>query len=82
MMAGKIVIFVQFGFIVLFVYALSSEYRANPYQQQWITDTAWPLQYLLNGYLAAALVGVFIGGAVLLAAEYLRDRRGGLKTRI
>lgn len=81
---GRIIVFVQFAFIVLFVYALSSEYRSNPYQQNWITDNAWPLQYFLNGYLAAGLIGVLIGGAVLLIADYLqgKNRRGGLKTAI
>ena len=74
-MAGKILIFTQFGFIVLFVYALSAEYRANPYQQQWIASNAPALQYFLDGYLAAGLIGVFIGGAVLLLADYFRSRR-------
>ena len=74
MMKGKIIVFGQFVFIVLFVYALSSEYRANAYQQAWVMNNAWPLQYVLNGYLAAGLVGVMLGGAVLLAADYLREK--------
>ena len=83
-MAGKIIIFAQFGLIVLFVYALSAEYRSNAYQQDWISANASPLQYLLNGYLAAGLIGILIGGATLLLADYLRqrERRGGLKTAI
>ena len=74
MMKGKIIVFGQFVFIVLFVYALSSEYRANPYQQDWVVNNAWPLQYFLNGYLASGLIGVVLGGAVLLAADYRREK--------
>ena len=73
-MKGKIIVFGQFVFIVLFVYALSSEYRANAYQQEWIARNAWPLQYVLSGYLAAGLVGVTLGGAVLLVADYFREK--------
>ncbi|PWT76783.1 MAG: hypothetical protein C5B60_03730 [Chloroflexi bacterium] len=73
-MKGKIIVFGQFVFIVLFVYALSSEYRANVFQQEWVTSNAWPLEYLLNGYLAASLIGVTLGGAVLLLADYIRER--------
>lgn len=73
-MRGKIIVFGQFVFIVVFVYALSSEYRANAYQQDWVVTNAWPLQYFLNGYLAAGLIGVMLGGAVLLAADYVREK--------
>src|SRR3989454_8770481 len=71
---GYIVIFAQFGLIVLFVYGLSAEYRSNAYQQDWISSNAPWLQYLLNGYLVAMLLGIFIGGGVLLAADYWRNR--------
>ena len=74
MKRGYIFIFAQFGLIVLFVYGLSAEYRSNVYQQDWIARNAPLLQYFLNGYLAAMLLGVFIGGGVLLAADYWRNR--------
>ena len=74
MKRGYIFIFAQFGLIVLFVYGLSAEYRSNVYQQDWIASNAPLLQYFLNGYLAAMLLGVFIGGGVLLAADYRRNR--------
>ena len=82
MMRGKIVLFLQFLLIVVLVVALSSEYQANQYQQSWIAANAPWLQYLLNGYMAAALIGILIGAAVLLVADIWRTRRrrGGLKT--
>ncbi|HVH14342.1 MAG TPA: hypothetical protein VNA15_01315 [Candidatus Angelobacter sp.] len=79
---GHLFIYAQFGLIVLFVYALSEEYRANAYQQDWISSNAPLLQYLLNGYLAAMFLGIFIGGGVLLVADYWRNRnkKSSLKT--
>jgi len=71
---GHLFIYAEFGLIVLFVYGLSAEYRSNAYQQDWISSNAPILQYLVNGYLAAMLLGVFIGGGVLLAADYQRNR--------
>ena len=71
---GHIFVYAQFGLIVLFVYGLSAEYRSNPYQQDWISNNAPLLQYLVNGYLFAMLVGIFIGGGVLLAGDYWRNR--------
>ena len=84
MMRGKIVIFLQFVFIVLLVYALSAEYQSNRYQQQWVLATVPWLQYLLNGYMAAALIGILIGGTFLLVADILRNRsrRSALKTAV
>lgn len=71
---GYLFIYAQFGLIVLFVYGLSAEYRSNAYQQNWISSNAPFLQYLVNGYLVAMLLGVFIGAGVLLAADYWRNR--------
>jgi hypothetical protein len=71
---GYLVIYAQFGLIVLFTYGLSAEYRSNAYQQHWISNNAPLLQYFLNGYLAAMLLGIFIGGGVLLAADYWRSK--------
>ena len=82
MKRGHVVIFAQFGLIVLFVYGLSAEYRSNAYQQDWISSNAPLLQYFLNGYLAAMLLGIFIGGGFLLAADYWRgkNRKSSLRT--
>ena len=71
---GHLFIYAQFGLIVLFVYGLSAEYRSNAYQQDWISSDAPFLQYFLNGYLAAMLLGIFLGGGVLLAADYWRSK--------
>lgn len=79
MKTAYLVIFIQFGFIVLLFSALSAEYQSNPFMQQWVTDHASPGGYLLNGYLAAMLVGVFAGGLVLLVGDYLRTRNRLLK---
>jgi hypothetical protein len=82
MMRGKLVIFLQFVFIVLLVYALSAEYQSNQYQQSWVSKNVPWLQYFLNGYMAAALIGILLGGTFLLIADIRRNRsgRGGLKT--
>lgn len=82
MKRGYVVIFAQFGLIVLFVYGLSAEYRSNAYQQDWIARNAPLLQYFLNGYLTAMLLGVFIGGGVLLTADYWhnRNKKSSLRT--
>lgn len=69
-----VVIYAQFAFIVLLFSALSSEYENNPYMQQWISANAAPIGYLLNGYLAAMLIGVVFGGAILLVREYWQNR--------
>ena len=74
MKRGHLFIYAQFGLIVLFVYGLSAEYRSNAYQQDWISSDAPFLQYFLNGYLAAMLLGIFLGGGVLLAADYWRSK--------
>lgn len=82
MLAGKFVIFLLFVFIVLLLYALTAEYQFNQYQQSWVQANVPWLQYLVNGYLAAALIGIMIGGAFLLVSDILRNqkRRGRMKT--
>ena len=80
--AGKVVVLTQLGFIVLFVYGLSAEYHANEYQQMWILDNASPLQYFLNGYLAAGLIGILVGGIVLLVTDLVRERGDRVKTEV
>ena len=58
--------FAQFVIIAVLLSAASAEYQSNAYMQEWISKNASPIGYLLNGYLAATLVGFAIGGALLL----------------
>jgi MFS family permease len=58
--------FAQFVIIAVLLSAASAEYQSNAYMQEWIARNASPIGYLLNGYLAATLVGFAIGGALLL----------------
>jgi hypothetical protein len=70
-----LVAFGQFVIIVLLLSGISAEYQSNPNMQTWIAQNAWPIGYLLNGYLASTLVGVTIGGAVLLLQKWRSDRK-------
>ncbi|SRR5712692_2881366 len=65
-----IIAFAQFVIIVLLLSGVSAEYQSNTYMQDWIAQNAWPVGYLLNGYLASTLVGVAIGGGVLLVQRW------------
>ena len=58
--------FVQFVVIALLLSVVSGEFQSNAYMQEWIEKNAWPIGYLLNGYLAATLVGFAIGGGFLV----------------
>jgi hypothetical protein len=58
--------FAQFVIIAVLLSAASAEYQSNAYMQEWIAKNASPIGYLLNGYLAATLVGFAIGGAFLI----------------
>jgi hypothetical protein len=70
-----LIAFAQFVIIVLLLSGISAEYQSNPNMQAWIAQNAWPIGYLLNGYLASTLVGVAIGGAVLLLQKWRSDRK-------
>jgi hypothetical protein len=58
--------FVQFVVIALLLAVVSAEYLSNAFMQEWIQKNAWPIGFLLNGYLAATLVGFAIGGGFLV----------------
>jgi hypothetical protein len=68
--ATLLIAFAQFVIIALLLSGVSSEYQSNKNMQDWITQNAWPVGYLLNGYLASTLVGVAIGGGVLLVRKW------------
>ncbi|TMI18929.1 hypothetical protein E6H32_04230 [Candidatus Bathyarchaeota archaeon] len=65
-----LIAFAQFVIIVLLLSGISAEYQSNRNMQDWIAQNAWPVGYLLNGYLASTLVGVAIGGAFLLLQKW------------
>ena len=62
--------FAQFVVISLLLSVISAEYQSNRYMQEWIKKNAWPIGYLLNGYLAATLIGFAIGGAFLVLQRW------------
>ncbi len=62
--------FAQFVVISLLLSFISAEYQSNPFMQEWIEKNAWPIGYLLNGYLAATLIGFAIGGAFLVLQRW------------
>lgn len=78
---GIIVAYLQFGLVAGLVAALSAEYQANTNQQAWIIQNASWLQYFLNGYMSAALIGIAIGAGFLLMAEIFGRRRRGVMKR-
>ena len=69
-----LIAFAQFVIIVLLLSGVSAEYQSNKYMQDWIAQNAWPVGYLLNGYLASTLVGVAIGGGFLLVQRWRSTR--------
>ena len=68
--ATLLIAFAQFVIIVLLLSGVSAEYQSNRYMQDWIAQNAWPIGYLLNGYLASTLVGVAIGGGFMLLQRW------------
>ncbi len=55
---ASIIIAAQFLIMVGLLSALSSEYQSNPFMQQWLSNNAWPLGYLLTDYLGSLLVAI------------------------
>ena len=74
-----LIAFAQFVIIVLLLSGVSADYQSNMYMQEWIAQNAWPVGYLLNGYLASTLVGVAIGGGFLLLQRWRRTGDLGKK---
>jgi EmrB/QacA subfamily drug resistance transporter len=71
--ASQIALVGQFVLIEVLLFGLSSEYSANPYMQDWFSQSAWPLGYLLGNYVAS-LLGIAIGLAGLLAQNLIKRR--------
>jgi hypothetical protein len=69
----KIALIGQFVLIETLLFALSSEYSANAYMQDWFSANAWLLGYLLGGYIAPVL-GIVLGATTLLAGSILKNK--------
>jgi len=63
----------EFALIEVLLFGLSSEYSSNPFMQDWFSQNAWPLGYLLGNYVAP-LIGIAIR-IVGLAVQNLLKRR-------
>ncbi len=61
-----VLIYVEAALIVLLLAALSSEYQANGFMQQWMSQNAAPLGYLLSDYSGAVLVAIVAVVGLLL----------------
>lgn len=60
-----IIMFAQLAITVGLLSTISHEYQSNTFMQQWMSKNAWPLGYLLGGYLGSFLVTA-AGAAALL----------------
>ena len=61
--AMSLVIIVEFMIMIGLIAAISNEYQANYWMQQWVSQNASPLGFFLSGYvgaLLATLVGVVL----------------------
>jgi len=58
--ATQIAILGQFVLIEILLFSLSLEYSANQFMQNWFSENAWPLGYLLGDFLAPIL-GIVVG---------------------
>ncbi len=65
---SNIIILGQYFAIIGLLTAISAEYSSNTFMQQWISENAFPLGYLLNGFLGPILLTV-------LGLAYLGWRR-------
>ncbi len=78
--AAQIAIIGQFVLIEVLLFGLSSEYSSNQFMQDWFSQNAWPLGYLLGDYIAP-LLGIVAAVAGFVAQRLLR-RTGGTKSTV
>jgi EmrB/QacA subfamily drug resistance transporter len=69
----KIALIGQFVLIETLLFALSSDYSANAYMQDWFSAYAWPLGYLLASYVAPVL-GIALGATTLIARSIMKNK--------
>src|SRR2546422_4991631 len=71
--AVSTIIIAQFLITVGLLVAISNEYQSNYFMQQWISQNASPIGYLLAGYIGPVLVAIF--GVLLIAWKLARHPR-------
>ncbi len=62
----------EFAVIVALFWGLSLEYLSNQFMRDWITQNAWPVSFLLNGYFAALLLGILAGGLAVYVRRFTK----------
>jgi hypothetical protein len=76
--ATQITIVGQFLFTIILLSGLSSEYSANEFMRDWLSQNAWPIGSLLDNYIAPIL-GIAIGLTGLVAWTFQKRRNGAKK---
>lgn len=69
---ASLIIYAQFALIILLMASLSSEYQSNPFMEQWLSQNAAPLGYLLSDYLGAILAALVTVVTLLVQWGYGR----------
>ncbi len=69
----------EFAIIVALMWGLSLEYLSNQFMRDWIAQNAQPVEYLLNGYFAALLLGILAGG-LLVYVRRVTKKTGLVRT--
>jgi EmrB/QacA subfamily drug resistance transporter len=71
--AMSAIVVIQFLITIGLIAAISNEYAANYWMQQWVNQNASPLAFFLSGYVGAALATIL--GAVLIVWKMILPRR-------
>ncbi len=73
---ANLILYAQSALIVILLAGLSSEYQANFFMQQWISQNASPLAYVLGNYAGAVLATILV--SVGLVIQRLNRRKAFL----
>ena len=71
--AMSAIVVVQFLITIGLIAAISNEYQANYWMQQWVSENASPLGFFLAGYVGAVLATIL--GAILIVWKMILPRR-------
>jgi EmrB/QacA subfamily drug resistance transporter len=77
--AASAVIIAQFAITIALLTTISDEYQSNYFMQQWISQNASLLSYLLAGYIAPVLATI-VGGVLIVLKLVLPRRRSVAKS--